>query len=1393
MPVVRGIRVLNAISTGNTTPACLDTLLSDAGRLADVTTVLSSPQYSCALSLSNTAAHTLVRSNNAMTALFGNPIGSCIFYTTPNSRDDMLASACYYSYMTSFATPEATCAFTHFGNSPTMINCAFGSCTAFLTTAVSSNSDITKMLTCNACVSACFRGTECSIKEATGTAGRAAFWLSDATAFACLNACGLGTALATTGFVETLNRDMACVQCTAAFQCCIYSVAASASVYTQIPCAMNEIISKAACNTYETSCNFARWSNTTFGITCMSNFLASGNTYFLDCMNSVGNFRQRACLYALCTNRAQCYQSFVCESPTGCTVVKAHQLLKSEVIGRGGSYVANNANYPLNFFPHCFGQRICPMRISNGTQLSNTEVEYLGRFIKCNYNVITHADCRFTMISPGFWNQSSAIACFRNCYCCSLDRTTANTSGLTLNCGLYFTTDNAATFNRLCVPLPACIFQQLCGNCCCQFTVRYALSTFACCNFIYTGWIISDCAIGFGACCTPAYFKTGHSRVCIHAANSQPNYDTWTHFPDVPLPFYTIAFCDDYFAGVSPMRTDGYQSVLGLQNTACCTCAGQYAMMFSFGKVGDCVRVSCDHFVRNQPAGLACFTPCTCANACCSLPAITHCTFGTCYADYFQGHGSSRVPYCICQSASCFDNIGSFRHLQSPAATSHTLIYKNPNNQADSKAFLVGWRSFAMLYGGTADASGTICAMASGLANQFPYNSYTCRAADGDPLANGCGYFRNSPGVNIWCYGAQANNTMQGTELDCTNALAIGGSSCSWTNFTFANAKIIGCRLVLAGAFPPVLQLCSCCSDAAGTGGGSAFGQTRAHIGGEYGCQNAMGQTGHTTVFNTDGVVGTIVCCFDSMYHQTPFRPGMMDQQICTLVNYCNYCDGTCFCCMTGVCHCIGFYQRWFFSTTPTSDQAGLKTLNFYGSSNSIYSIPTLPNIPPMSQCLVGCAHQTCLTNTSCYLSPAPSGCQVMKSDKSVYCTMDVGDSKQKQFGGCCCGVASLQPCISAFLCQCNPGVANAIGFLMNFHQSAETPAPCSFVGIYTPPNSNQLMTTFDSNYNFCYIITPHREMCFGASGVGAHCYNQACECFGPSCCLSAPCSPSCPNCNIVLCCSCGCYCAQINCSIPICNIVRPTFTRQHVCVNCFDTFPMAVGPARYCNPAIKGCPGFANHHFATASANGVFQCAVATCIEQTQSNFSVPYYSFCCNDNNTCCTLLPYNRLQRTCNQSGPNCMWFDFISSATFSFMSCCVPGSLPCRNYWNKQYLIDMCTMATPDVVCGCGLNYMLADDNKRGGYRNYESASFSCIMICLDSLCFPILYGTQTRGSGGPLNTTNSIHIAYFDLVPFRCCSPAATGGFFANGNPCSTSPPGCSCCLMFVKQDIFYNC
>jgi hypothetical protein len=143
--------------------------------------------------------------------------------------------------------------------------------------------------------------------------------------------------------------------------------------------------------------------------------------------------------------------------------------------------------------------------------------------------------------------------------------------------------------------------------------------------------------------------------------------------------------------------------------------------------------------------------------------------------------------------------------------------------------------------------------------------------------------------------------------------------------------------------------------------------------------------------------------------------------------------------------------------------------------------------------------------------------------------------------------------------------------------------------------------------------------------------------------------------------------------------------------------------------------------------------------------------------------------------------------------NWQSCCSPSYLPCRTYWNKQYLMDQCLMSTPATIQSEGLGYMLADDNKRAGFRLYTTTGQTCCMFCVDSVCYDIAYGTQTRGSGGPLNVTNSIHIAYFDLIPYRCCLPAATGGFFANGNPCTVSAAGCSCCLMFVKLDLFHNC
>jgi hypothetical protein len=150
---------------------------------------------------------------------------------------------------------------------------------------------------------------------------------------------------------------------------------------------------------------------------------------------------------------------------------------------------------------------------------------------------------------------------------------------------------------------------------------------------------------------------------------------------------------------------------------------------------------------------------------------------------------------------------------------------------------------------------------------------------------------------------------------------------------------------------------------------------------------------------------------------------------------------------------------------------------------------------------------------------------------------------------------------------------------------------------------------------------------------------------------------------------------------------------------------------------------------------------------------------------------------------------MWFDFMSGGTAHWSAGDGNCILPCKSFWNKQYLMDNALSCSCNGLLVRGLNYMATDDSKRAGYQLYTPDARTCIFV-VNEVCYPILYATQTRGSGGPLNTQNSIHIAYFDLVPFRC-TVSGGSGFFANGNACP-GPSGTTCCLMFVKQDLFYN-
>jgi hypothetical protein len=150
---------------------------------------------------------------------------------------------------------------------------------------------------------------------------------------------------------------------------------------------------------------------------------------------------------------------------------------------------------------------------------------------------------------------------------------------------------------------------------------------------------------------------------------------------------------------------------------------------------------------------------------------------------------------------------------------------------------------------------------------------------------------------------------------------------------------------------------------------------------------------------------------------------------------------------------------------------------------------------------------------------------------------------------------------------------------------------------------------------------------------------------------------------------------------------------------------------------------------------------------------------------------------------------MWYDFMESGSSGI---CwerqIYGGIPCKNWWNSQYLMDKALYAPQSCYCcTLGLAYM-TDDAKKAGFR--LNTPNQCCYFVIDSVCYPIIYSRQTRGSGGLLNTQNSIHVAYFDLVPYRC-TVSGGGGFYANGNACPAAS-GLICCLMYIKQDTFLN-
>lgn len=125
MPMVRGLRTLNAIETGSYTGACLDTLLTDGGRYSDFSTILTMPGQTQVMTQSFTGMCAITNSCNAMTALYSYPIAVCQAFNNLPSICNIFLNTCSLNFLGNGSAastcalnyiPSATCAMNWLGS-----------------------------------------------------------------------------------------------------------------------------------------------------------------------------------------------------------------------------------------------------------------------------------------------------------------------------------------------------------------------------------------------------------------------------------------------------------------------------------------------------------------------------------------------------------------------------------------------------------------------------------------------------------------------------------------------------------------------------------------------------------------------------------------------------------------------------------------------------------------------------------------------------------------------------------------------------------------------------------------------------------------------------------------------------------------------------------------------------------------------------------------------------------------------------------------------------------------------------------------------------------------------------------------------------------------------------
>jgi len=563
MPLVRGIRLLNSLETGNVSGACLETIVTCPARAADFVSILQSPGFACLAASSNTSTFAVTRSNTAMNTLAQTTVGACVYYSTPAFANNFAQSgAAFDNLLTSNDT------FKHFSNSALTMSCAFATGTAFITCAASSNTKLARMFTCpiTAC---CIFASSAAMAGLAGNANIVSYLFNDATAAACFSTYGGATAVCNAfGGTEYINYILQPGKTCAAFACAAigpyaFTNPTSANCFIKNACALCVLVNLPACCALGTSCTFTCFAASTYGIPCATTEYLAGNTSFITQV-----FALNACaqLGALVYNNSfiSCYyksttpfnDKFNCfwSNCLNCTCGGRNCCITRCDLSPSTACVSMSQ---LDCIGSTFGVRTPCMECF----MTSAEAYYYS----CGWcdldNMLSVSNNgNFMLMGGGFQGTNRGTIPLCICvdgvnYCNTTtgasDHTTAKTSGFCVCCpAMLYSNDNGCSWTRMpgfCIPntfftclccdgyqYNACTAAQ-CG----RLEIQWGLGTFTCCNAIWTGFRVNNL-------CCKSHVVWGYACTCV-LANNTPG--AWTICMR-PHPFTQMTFCCGYFAGI---------------------------------------------------------------------------------------------------------------------------------------------------------------------------------------------------------------------------------------------------------------------------------------------------------------------------------------------------------------------------------------------------------------------------------------------------------------------------------------------------------------------------------------------------------------------------------------------------------------------------------------------------------------------------------------------------------------------------------------------------------------------------------------------------------------------------------------------------------------------------